>query len=668
MEELFLGENLRYPLSALKKHFIALGASGSGKTVLCKALVEEAVLQGIPSILVDPQGDLASLAIPARQDTIKKFGLNERKVEQFSKVQVVIYTPTSSKGVPLCINPLKLPPRDIENEEAVSVLNQIANAICKLAGYNLDNDKGKNAQAIIYLILLDSYKNRAELETFDRLADLVLNIPDAVKEEAEPFLKGAGEVSLLAKKIKFLTIGEKELLFQFGTQLNIPDLLKNKNRINIIYLNTLEGEEEKDFFVSTLVTSLYEWMLTHPSEKLQALFFIDEISSYIPAGNRKTLTKGILTLLFKQARKYGVGCIASTQNPGDIDYKVFSQIGSWAVGRLTTKQDMDKVSLALKSLTYSKLSETINQFPQLQPGEFFLFCPDAYKKIEKFSVRRLLTEHKTLTEDDVKNVTPEQAAQNIKQPKTAPTTTKSVKGSFQHFNLNVLAEQVDSIISKKKKKMFFLVGPQTENLESVKLVLKPIFKTKVTILKKTLFSNKFEEIEAFFDGLTGDIMIFDGEGFEIYKWNALIGMKDTELSFLKTAMQESKGITNADIASKLHLTENFVDKTANDLMKKRAINYFGKAGRAYLWKPLIKIKLPKKLESSIKFLTDKKIEGEIQQAKVKVDDIAKLVKCWFNGTIIDHTIIYYPVYEVSLVGKKGKRKLKISGVDGQEIE
>ena len=139
---------------------------GLGKTVLSKALIEEAAINGIPSIIVDPQGDLASLAIPSVDEKT-----NKERAELFqSKAEVVVFTPTSSKGIPLCVNPLKLPKKNIDMEDAVSVLNQISSSVTKLISYDLDKDAGKNAQAVLYLLLHDCWKKEIHLSTFDELS------------------------------------------------------------------------------------------------------------------------------------------------------------------------------------------------------------------------------------------------------------------------------------------------------------------------------------------------------------------------------------------------------------------------------------------------------------------------------------------------------------------
>ena len=68
------GKSVDLPASILRRHVAMLGASGSGKTVAAKVLIEEATLEGIPSIIVDPQGDLARFAQPSNSDKISEMG------------------------------------------------------------------------------------------------------------------------------------------------------------------------------------------------------------------------------------------------------------------------------------------------------------------------------------------------------------------------------------------------------------------------------------------------------------------------------------------------------------------------------------------------------------------------------------------------------------------
>lgn len=672
-----LGDNFRYPIDLLQKHFLCLGATGSGKTVLSKILIEEAALQGIPSIIVDPQGDLASLGMPGTNEKVDK-----KRLEEFNeKARVTIFTPTSSKGVPICINPLKLPPSGIEKEELISILNQIASSIAQLIGYDLDNDKGKNAESVLYLILHDAWKRKAELKTFDELAELVLNLSESVQKEGAAFIKNKAEIEALAKKIKFLTIGEKELMFQHGVPLDIDLLLGKKTgkaQISIIYLNTLETMEEKQFFVAMLAAELYKWMLLHPSKSLQALFMIDEVSSFIPAGAEKPIAKEILKLIYKQARKYGVGCITGTQNPGDIDYKAFAQFGTWALGRMVTKQDIAKVATALKSISGKDVASVISDLPSLKPGEFRIFCPDLSSKIEEMKARWLLTEHRTLTEEDVRGITPQKARDYFHPFIAVKREVKKEavkKGTgVLHLPVNVSKEEIQKIVEGRKKKMFVLFGKDKENVESLRLVAIPFLKVHAFSTKKGLFKDKTERFSIWFDAIEGNLAVIDMRGkIEFFDTARLLPLNETELRVLKEIICVKDNATHAEMSSRIGLTETAINDAANSLMKKHLISFSGRKttqGRAYLWKS-VPMKVPMKLKHAISEqieAVNAKEEWEEQKPELEAKDTAVFLRAWLNAGIEGAEIVYYPYYEVKLIGKKKRRLLKISAVNGREIE
>lgn len=53
-------------LPSLLRHMVALGSSGSGKTVLCKVVVEEMLRHGVPAICIDPHGTHSCLTVGLR--------------------------------------------------------------------------------------------------------------------------------------------------------------------------------------------------------------------------------------------------------------------------------------------------------------------------------------------------------------------------------------------------------------------------------------------------------------------------------------------------------------------------------------------------------------------------------------------------------------------------
>jgi len=636
-------EEINIPFESLKKHFIALGSSGSGKTVICKILIEEAAKNKIPSIIIDPQGDLASLA------------LGEEKL----KSKIMIYTPTSGKGIPLSLNPLSLPKKDIEEDELISILNTISSSLCELLGYNIEKDNGKSAVAFIYDILKTKVKDSEEY-SINELISLV-------EENKDNEFLSDKEIKDLIKKLKLLTVGEKELLFNYGESLNIKKLLEND--ISIIYLNSLKSFIDKDFYISILTTKLYEYMLENPSKNLQALFYIDEISTFLPAGNKKTLSKNILNLMYKQGRKYGIGCIVSTQNPGDIDYKAFSQFSNWAIGRLTSKQDREKLKITLKSLS-DNFSDIESTLPKLKPGEFLLFSPDNFDSIKNIKTKWLLTEHKTLTLNDIDEIM-KKYKKNIKA--LTKTNQKEIpiaksKGP-KHFSVHLSKEEINNIVDKNKKKLFIIFGPEKEKIESTKLDLVPFYKTKIRAKTSKLMGLKksIDEHIIFFDGLTGEPIQIKMDNFKNFKgFSKLKELSEDEIEAIKL-LNNKDNISLNEIAFKLNKSTKITNNILKKLQDKKLITYDNKSGST-LWSILIDINVPNKLskiESLHNSYSDKNLEGDILKPKINIKDIEKIARTWFGtAELIDSEIIYYPVYEISYISKKGLRKIKISAVNG----
>ncbi|MBT3406885.1 ATP-binding protein [Candidatus Woesearchaeota archaeon] len=691
-----------FPLENLKKHFIALGSSGSGKTVMCKVLIEEAILNNIPAIIVDPQGDLASLTQMDLKEVKKVKDLNTiNKLESIRNAKITIFTPTSSKGIPLSINPLKLPKTKLDHEELISIINQIASSICKLIGYKED-DNGKSAQALLYLALNHAYKKKKDLNTFNNLIKLLDNLPWSIKREAKSFIKIKDE---LTRKLKFLTIGEKELLFQFGVPLDIEMLLGKNNdedttQISIIYLNTLENPKDKEFFVSILATNMYQWMLSNPSKDLQALFFIDEVAPYIPAGSLKPITKPILKLIYKQARKYGVGCIASTQNPGDIDYTCFSQFGTWAIGRLTTKQDKQKIKDTLESVAGSEIKEITETLPKLKPGEFFIFSPDAYQEIKNVKVRRLYTKHITLTEEDVKkNTTDLQRSEyNIIQPislredteddlieeieepeeeivpepkKKGKRQKKSEDFSFNilYFPIQVREDEINELSEKLQKRTLITRKP-TEEIVAKNLNFEPVLRARIKVRERATLGLKKETLEyvVFFDGENGHLLKFDSRNnFKSFPgFSRLIKYNREKLETFKTLYERKEPYTHSYLASLVNLDSKKVKKHLKELQKDALALYNQQYEK---WVAADNVVIPStigKISSPSIVFSREDMKGSIIESTVDEKNLKNVIELWFNNTEnIEIDTVYYPIYELVYKSRNNKRFVKISAVNGK---
>lgn len=410
---LALGQNrlgpataLTLPLAALTRHWMALGSSGSGKTVLCKAVVEDCARHGIPVICIDPQGDLCSLALPAVPDN----ALPDAPARDYAnQVETVIFTPAARKGVPLCADPLQLQIAHLPSGERVRVISSAAATLTALLGYDLASDDGEGLSAVLDTALTECH---AQHRWPRNLAEFVAIFAEFCTADPARFERywEARKLEQALKRLARLDVGTRRLLFHEGLALDIDLLLgkvggtPGKTRISVIYLNTLHTQEDKEFFLATLAERLYAWMLQHPSPQLQAVFYIDEVAPFIPPV-RKPACKDALALLFKQARKYGIGCVMATQNPGDVDYKAMAQFGTWALGRLTTAQDLKKVQPTVKALDPVHTDALMGELPAQKAGEFLLLSPDHYHHTQRLQARWLYTAHQTLDEDQIAALT-----------------------------------------------------------------------------------------------------------------------------------------------------------------------------------------------------------------------------------------------------------------------
>ncbi len=683
-----------YPLDALKKHFLALGASGSGKTVFCKALIEEATRNGIPSIIIDPQGDLASLGLFEDPEKLKDKGLPDGLPKDYSsKARVTVFTPTSSKGIPLCINPLSLPPRDIGKEESISILQHTSSALAKLLGHKLTSDDGKSAQSILYLILEEIWQDGKQISDFEELADLILNLDGLSLKKIGPFVsEDKKELKSLAKKLRYLTVGEKKLLFDFGVPTNIDVLLglgkhavKGKTQVSVVYLNAINSEEEKALFVATLANQLYQWMLEHPCPQVQALFYVDEISSYIPAGTANPVTKPPLQLIFKQARKYGVGCVVSTQNPGDIDYRAFAQFGTWALGRMTTEQDRNKVKDAIKSLSGKNLPKIMDALPQLKPAEFVFFSPDVYSDIKTVKTRWLASQHQTMTESGVSKITSDELREfykplSIGSGKARPkghveAKTSGKASSFPHLPLRLTSDKASEMFEASRAKRFKLFGEKTENISSAELLWMPIYRAKIKAQEKSMFGlkKKIAERIVLFDGENGAPVRFSSYGGESWSsFTHIYKLTESEINALKAIKKLSSKITSHELSRKLGCESAAANHTLTTLMEKKLMTR-EKVKGAYVWTPLVKMDVPalSKMESEVELSQDIENLGLNQSRvdpKISEKELSDAVRSWFGSAeIIELDVIGYPVYEAMLIGPRGQRKIRVDGFTGRTL-
>ncbi|MHA2169553.1 MAG: ATP-binding protein [Candidatus Kariarchaeaceae archaeon] len=398
---------IELPIKTLKRHFAALGSSGSGKTVLLKCVMEEAVRAGIPLLLVDLQGDLASLALMGDKKLMESKGVPGSYWEDYkNKVQIAIFTPASAKGISISMNPLKAPPMDLEEEDRIQAVDSVANTIANILGYKTEKGRGAEVKDYLYLLLEAIWDNEMKVDSFGALANYILKDGDILDESSQMMIDDKTKAGL-AKSVKTLTIGAESLIFNLGMPLDVQRMMtwadKGKVPVNILYLNTLRNADDKVNFIADTATQVYNFMLRNPSEDVQLIFVLDELAGLVPPI-RQPPSKKSIQLLLKQARKYGVSLILATQNISDVDYKSLGQVGTWALGRLMARQDIDKVKDIIQSISPAETDEILSTLSRQTAGQFMLLAPDVYKSVQPIQARWLVTNHTTLDDAKVKEI------------------------------------------------------------------------------------------------------------------------------------------------------------------------------------------------------------------------------------------------------------------------
>lgn len=377
-----LANKVLYDSSDLTTHAVCVGMTGSGKTGLCLSLIEEAALDGIPVIAVDPKGDLGNLllAFPellpedfqpwvdpsvAAQKGITPAELAEKtastwrnglaewdesseRIQQFNNsVDKVIYTPGSSAGIPLTVlKSFHAPPQEIidDTDTYRDLVQSTTQGVFALLG--LEADPVKSREAILVSNILDHAWRAGRSPD---LAGLIHDIqqPPFSKVgiiDLETFLPAAARLEL-GMKLNNLLASPSFASWLEGSSLDVGQLLytaEKKPRLSILSIAHL-NDAERMFFVTILLNEIVAWMRSQPGTgSLRAILYMDEVFGYFPPTANPPSKKPMLTLL-KQARAYGLGVVLATQNPVDLDYKGLSNAGTWFLGRLQTERDKLRV-------------------------------------------------------------------------------------------------------------------------------------------------------------------------------------------------------------------------------------------------------------------------------------------------------------------------------------
>ena len=376
------GDLVLYDSKDLVTHGVVLGMTGSGKTGLCLALLEEAAMDNIPAIVIDPKGDIANLLLTfpdldaksfrpwINEDDAAKKGISpdehaektaamwknglaewgqdpQRIATLRDKVDITVFTPGSKAGIPVSIlSSLEVPPFEIMDDAELlgERIESTVSSLLSLVGVDSDSIQSpeavlvsaifQNAWAAEQNITLETLIRHIQKPAFDKVG--VIDLDSFMPEKNR---------QTLALKFNNLLASPGFATWLDGPPLDIAKMLHTpagKPRISIFSIAHL-GDAERMFFVSLLLNQMLGWMRTqNGTTSLRALMYMDEIFGFLPPSANPPSKRPMMTML-KQGRAFGLGCLLATQNPVDLDYKALSNIGTWFLGRLQTERDKLRV-------------------------------------------------------------------------------------------------------------------------------------------------------------------------------------------------------------------------------------------------------------------------------------------------------------------------------------
>ena len=389
-------QNVLYEPADLTTHAVVVGMTGSGKTGLCIDLLEEAALNNIPALMIDPKGDMTNTLLhfpnllpqdfqpwvnpdqarragktleqaSAEAAELWKKGLSDWGIDQqrilnlANSAQFAIYTPGSDAGIPVNIlASLRAPsiPWESNKETLRERISGTVTALLGLVGLeNIDPVRSRE-----HILLANIFENAWSQGKDLDLGELIL------QTQSPPFPKlGVFDVNTffpekdrfgLAMLLNNILAAPAFQVWIEGQPLDIPTLLytaDGKPRHSVFYIAHL-SDSERMFFITLLYSAVETWMRSQTgTNSLRALLYFDEIFGYLPPVANPPSKQPMLRML-KQARAFGVGQVLVTQNPVDVDYKALSNAGTWMIGKLQTDQDKQRLLDGLDSAMAGSLN------------------------------------------------------------------------------------------------------------------------------------------------------------------------------------------------------------------------------------------------------------------------------------------------------------------------
>ncbi len=455
---------LLYDSKDLVTHAVCVGMTGSGKTGLCLSLLEEAAIDNIPALVIDPKGDLANLlltfpelrgsdfepwvnaddaqrkglSVPdyaEQQAALWKKGLGdwgqsgERIARLKAAADFAIYTPGSSAGLPVAVLKSFAAPGSAILEDRELLRDRISTTATSLLGLlGIVADPIQSREHILLSTLFNqAWQQGRDLDLAGLIAQIQSPPVDRIGVMDLESFYPAKDRFALAMQINNLLASPGFESWMEGDPLDVNGFLytrEGKPRVSIFSIAHL-SDSERMFFVSLLLNQILGWVRSQSgTTSLRALLYMDEIFGYFPPVANPPSKAPLLTLL-KQARAFGVGVVLATQNPVDLDYKGLANAGTWFIGRLQTERDKARVLEGLEGAAASASAnfnrQTMEQMLAALGNRVFLMNNVHDDGPEVFQTRWALSYLRgPLTRDQIKILMRARKTGVASQPAAAP--------------------------------------------------------------------------------------------------------------------------------------------------------------------------------------------------------------------------------------------------------
>jgi hypothetical protein len=379
--------HVMYDARDLTTHGVVVGMTGSGKTGLGVSILEEAAIDGIPCIIIDPKGDLPNLLLQFPDLDPKDFepwlnpedarrkkmsppeyaaDLSKRwrqgLADSYQKTERValcrassewrVYTPGSEAGLPLSILGSFAAPKGDPSREALNQrIDATAGALLGLTGLAADPVQSRE-HILIAQLLLHSWARGRDLDLRGLIQQVQAPPMDQIGAfDVETFYPEKERLRL-AVALNNILAAPGFSTWITGEPLDLAKMLDGGDRPRqVIFSIAHLDDAQRMFFVALLLEEVLNWTRKQPGTAgLRALVYFDEVFGYLPPHPANPPTKVPLMTLLKQARAFGVGVLLATQNPVDLDYKALSNAGTWFVGKLQTERDKARLVEGLEGV------------------------------------------------------------------------------------------------------------------------------------------------------------------------------------------------------------------------------------------------------------------------------------------------------------------------------